>query len=319
RHDPDGVAASILDQARAAYRKREVTYPVEFTMQVISQGAQQDQKWAVEQIKQLMKTRYLVDVEEQDIVSKEGPAIYQMIMDEQQAWLAEGGKLRQEARERAAKHRADRAGLADWLKERYGVVLEDGEIDGVPEDQLEDFVYDKGHAAFVGELTRLERFVLLQILDKAWKDHLYAMDQVKDSVGLRGYAEKDPRIEYKREGAAQFQDMQRSTREQVTDLIFRARLTPNVRLQNAYGDQQQAEHPDAAPGSGPAPGVAAAAASAAAQGSADQRAANAVADRAGTAPDRAANLSRKQRRAAEARQRHQTHSGPKKQRRRKGR
>ncbi|MEM8739380.1 MAG: hypothetical protein AAGG38_13035, partial [Planctomycetota bacterium] len=62
-----------------------------------------------------------------------------------------------------------------------------------------------------------------------------------------------------------------------------------------------------------------AAAAAAAQGSAEQQAARAAADRAGVAPDRNANLSRKQRRAAEARERHQGSSGPKKQRKRKGR
>ena len=219
-----------------------------------------------------------------------------------------------------------------WLRERYGVEVTVDELAEV--EDLEAFVHEKGKYAFTAELHRLERFVLLQILDKTWKEHLYSMDQVKDSVGLRGYAEKDPRIEYKREGAAQYTSMQQSVRDQVTDLIFRARLTPNVRLNNAYGEQQQAQHAEGgAASAGGAPGgqgsgeggageaggaVATAAAAAATRGSADQEADRDAADRAGVRRDPSANLSRKQRRAAESRERRES-SGPRKTRKRKGR
>ena len=57
------------------------------------------------------------------------------------------------------------------------------------------------------ELTDLERYVLLQIYDQAWKDHLYAMDHLKESIMLRAYAEKDPKIEYKHEGHRMFNEM----------------------------------------------------------------------------------------------------------------
>ncbi|MEM6853277.1 MAG: hypothetical protein AAF593_02605 [Planctomycetota bacterium] len=321
-YDLTTAGPMILERARETYGKREVTYPCEFAMEVIMQGAQQDQNWAIQQLKGLMKSRYLVELTDEEIKAKNGQEIFQTIVAEQEAWLAKDGKLEKEAGELAAKFRHDREALAEKLTERYGTVLEDGELDAVPEDQLEDFVYDKGRAAFIAELTRLERFVVLQVLDKAWKDHLYAMDQVKESVGLRGYAEKDPKIEYKREGANQFEEMKRTSRDQVTDLIFRARLTPNVRLQSAYGENQQATHPGAdAAGApqAPSPGMAAAAAAAVRGGSADQQAAQQVADRAGSRPDPRSNMTRKQRRAAEARERHEQKSGPKKQRKRKSR
>ncbi|MEL7088322.1 MAG: hypothetical protein AAGL98_07750, partial [Planctomycetota bacterium] len=233
-----------------------------------------------------------------------------------------------EAREIAAKFRHDPGGLKDKLAERYGLAVEESELEGLADEALEDFIYAKGRSVFTGELQRLERFVLLQILDKTWKEHLYTMDQVKDAVGLRGYAEKDPKIEYKREGAAQFASMQRGVRDQVTDLIFRARLTPNVQLNNAYGDQQQAQQA-AAPqqtaagvasgGGSPSPEMAAAAAAAVRGGTAEQQDDLAAAECAGVRPDRNANLTRKQRRAAEARERHENKNGPKKQRKRKKR
>ncbi len=142
--------------------------------------------------------------------------------------------------------------------------------------------------------------MLLQILDQAWKDHLYAMDQLKDSVSLRGYAERDPRIEYKREGASQYVQMQQLVRDRVTELIFRAKLTPNVQPRSAYGDRQEASHADAetAVGGGEARGMGGAATAAASRGTAEQRADQDAAERAGGRGEQ--QLTRKQRRARAA-------------------
>ena len=126
---------------------------------------------------------------------------------------------------------------------------------GTDEPTLRDWCLQKTRTAMRVELTDLEQFVLLHVLDQCWKDHLYAITQARDSVSLRGYAEKDPRIEFKREGARLFQEMQGTVRDRVTDLVFRARHTPNVRAQSAYGEQQTAAHPQAqaAPVPQPAP------------------------------------------------------------------
>ena len=67
----------------------------------------------------------------------------------------------------------------------------------------------------------MERALVLQMLDTAWKDHLLAMDHLRSSVGLRGYAQVDPKVEYKREGMRIFEQMWSSVGERVTDLIFR--------------------------------------------------------------------------------------------------
>ena len=70
-------------------------------------------------------------------------------------------------------------------------------------------------------MRRMERALVLQLLDTAWKDHLLAMDHLRSSIGLRGYAQVDPKVEYKREGMKLFEGMWTSTGERVTDLIFR--------------------------------------------------------------------------------------------------
>jgi preprotein translocase subunit SecA len=89
-------------------------------------------------------------------------------------------------------------------------------------------------AFFRRELTELEQFVLISIFDQAWKDHLYAMDMLRSSIGLVGFAEKDPRVVFKKEGHNYFQAMMEGIRARVTDLIFRARLAGPTQARSAY-------------------------------------------------------------------------------------
>jgi preprotein translocase subunit SecA len=82
---------------------------------------------------------------------------------------------------------------------------------------LESAIEDK----YRPEIRRMERSLVLQLLDTAWKDHLLAMDHLRSSVGLRGYAQVDPKVEYKREGMRTYELMWSAVGERVTDLIFR--------------------------------------------------------------------------------------------------
>ncbi|MCP5002379.1 MAG: preprotein translocase subunit SecA, partial [Planctomycetes bacterium] len=73
-------------------------------------------------------------------------------------------------------------------------------------------------------LRKIEQILMLDKIDTKWKDHLYAMDHLKSGIGLRGYAQVDPKIEYKREALGMFEKMSTSIREEVTDLIFKIRV-----------------------------------------------------------------------------------------------
>ena len=82
-------------------------------------------------------------------------------------------------------------------------------------------------------MRRLEKMLMLNTIDAKWKDHLYAMDQLKGGVGLRSYGQRDPLIEYKREGFEMFQMMFDLITDEVAELIFRAR--PVMREQRPQG------------------------------------------------------------------------------------
>jgi preprotein translocase subunit SecA len=69
-------------------------------------------------------------------------------------------------------------------------------------------------------LRQLEKMVMLQVIDYHWKDHLLSMDHLRDGIGLRGYGQKDPLIEYKREGYDMFAAMMSRIKGDVLDRLF---------------------------------------------------------------------------------------------------
>ena len=85
------------------------------------------------------------------------------------------------------------------------------------------------------ELHAGERHVTLDTLDTSWKDHLYFMDQLKSGIGLVGYAQKDPKVEYRREGMRAFEHMWDRIAAQVTGTIFRI----SVEVQEPTADRWQ--------------------------------------------------------------------------------
>jgi preprotein translocase subunit SecA len=74
-------------------------------------------------------------------------------------------------------------------------------------------------------LRHLERWVMLQIIDAQWKDHLLSMDHLKEGIGLRGYGQRDPLTEYKREAFDLFQDMEARVKGAVVELLMRMQVT----------------------------------------------------------------------------------------------
>jgi len=73
-------------------------------------------------------------------------------------------------------------------------------------------------------LRRVERDIMLQIVDAQWKDHLYSLDHLKEGIGLRGYGQKDPLVEYKKESFALFTAMKDRVEEEMVRYLWR--LTP---------------------------------------------------------------------------------------------
>jgi len=79
----------------------------------------------------------------------------------------------------------------------------------------------------IGEdlIRQLERMIFLHTLDSRWKDHLYAMDSVKEGIGLRGYGQRDPLVEYKREAYDMFEGLIKEIKEEIAELVFKVQIS----------------------------------------------------------------------------------------------
>ncbi|MBT5847966.1 MAG: preprotein translocase subunit SecA [Micrococcales bacterium] len=82
----------------------------------------------------------------------------------------------------------------------------------------------------IGEalMRELERRVMLSVVDRKWRDHLYEMDYLKEGIGLRAMAQRDPLIEYQREGYAMFLEMMAGVREEAVQFLFNVEIKQNL-------------------------------------------------------------------------------------------
>jgi preprotein translocase subunit SecA len=95
------------------------------------------------------------------------------------------------------------------------------EIGDLTREQLEQRLTTAVEDRYRPEIRRMERSLLLQIVDTTWKDHLLVMDRLRSSVGLMGYAQVDPKVEYKREGMKLFEEMWRHIGDRATEYVFK--------------------------------------------------------------------------------------------------
>ena len=128
----------------------------------------------------------------------------------------------------------DVKGLTEVMQSQFGLDITQGKNDGgdslrdVGRDALQEDLrahvrdaYTKKEQELGPDLLRfLEKTFMLQVIDHHWKDHLLGMDHLRDGIGLRGYGQKDPLIEYKREGFDLFAGMMERIKSDTLDRLF---------------------------------------------------------------------------------------------------
>ena len=132
----------------------------------------------------------------------------------------------------------DYQGLSDLLKQKVGVNIPASELETLKSDVegLEYRIikeaaksYDEREQQLSPEYMRkVERYIMLEKIDDKWKNHLYAMDYLRSGIGLRSYAQIDPKMEYKREGYRMFDELLASVKNEVAELIFKVQPIKEV-------------------------------------------------------------------------------------------
>ncbi|OBS09063.1 preprotein translocase subunit SecA [Acidihalobacter prosperus] len=156
----------------------------------------------------------------------------------------------------------DVAGLTEALARDFGLSLplqqwldEDDHLDEQGLRRRIGKAADEAMAAKAAEfgeelLFRIEKDVMLQVLDSQWKEHLAAMDYLRQGIGLRGYAQKDPKQEYKREAFTMFESMLEAMKHEVVSVLMRIQMVSPEELDRAEAmqrasSQMQFSHPEA--------------------------------------------------------------------------
>jgi preprotein translocase subunit SecA len=133
--------------------------------------------------------------------------------------------------------------LSAWMQRSLPHEIPKNELPSLSREELERRLVELVESKYRPEMQRVERTVLLQILDEMWKEHLLTMDRLRDSIGLMGYAQVDPKVEFKREGMRAFEAMWTSIEDQVTDLIFHVQIAeddaPTHSAYNITGTHKQ--------------------------------------------------------------------------------
>ncbi len=138
----------------------------------------------------------------------------------------------------------DMNGFFEWLHTKFAVTLpidrnellkgSRAEIRGKMLGIINEF-YEKREKVFgVDAMRHIEKTILLDIIDSKWKDHLYAMDILKEGIGLRAYGQVDPLIEYKNEAYLMFEEMMNRIKEDALEFIFRVQVVREEKVKRVF-------------------------------------------------------------------------------------
>ena len=127
----------------------------------------------------------------------------------------------------------DLTGLQSDVLSSFGLKIDTDELQGMARQEVETHIYDlliaryKEKEDLIGpeNMRDAERIVMLNVIDNQWKDHLLSMDHLKEGIGLRGYGQKDPLIEYKKESFQMFQDMMDRIEDETIRYLFFLQVT----------------------------------------------------------------------------------------------
>jgi preprotein translocase subunit SecA len=226
-----------LERARNSYDERESEYPVLAGIYRFSSRNQSGPQLQRDELVEWARRRFNIDLSIDDFKTKQRDEIRQMLVEWSRKNNIKANEIAAEAQQRidalffesgsnitlgqVTGHNGKLDGFSQWLRDVCNTNLTSADLSKLDLQEARRKVAQLVEDRYRPEMRRMERAVLLQILDQAWKEHLLGMDHLRSSVGLRGYAQIDPKVEYKREGMRMFETMWSSVANYVTNLIFK--------------------------------------------------------------------------------------------------
>ncbi|MHC4557628.1 MAG: preprotein translocase subunit SecA [Planctomycetota bacterium] len=222
------INKQLSEKTAAKYKEREIEYPVEFAMNMVF-GPQGPNVYAFEALADWANKKYNADLSVERIQNTKPRALHKQLLELSQSF--NDGQMDRELSDKIAS--LNTAELVNWANERFGASLTEDDLPGDGPER-KDSLSELAKEFLRAELSDLEKYVLIQVYDSTWKDHLYSMDHLKSSIWMRSWAEKDPKTEFKREGSRMFEEMLESIEDRVTDIIFKVHLEAGARARSVW-------------------------------------------------------------------------------------
>ena len=214
--DEKQIATLIKDKVRSRYDEKETTFPISVGMHQFLEGdGKQNERFNREKLARWANTRFRADYNPEQFADLQTAQIYDSLVTTSKQFLGrrpEREKVDQrldailgspaEASMRVSETQVN--DLVTWIENELDLELDSSRLLKMTAGQLRTELLQGIEQLFRPEMRQTERSVLLEFLDTAWKDHLYFMGHLKQGIGFVGYAQKDPRTEYKREGRRAF-------------------------------------------------------------------------------------------------------------------
>ncbi len=132
--------------------------------------------------------------------------------------------------------------LIHWIKIKFDLDINLKELEGIDTKEIGNLLkkrlreyYDNKEAYSDKEqLRNVEKFIALSVIDSRWKEHLLVMDTLREGIYLRGHAQVDPLVEYQKESFFAFGEMIDSIKEQIVELIFKAKISPVKEIKTVF-------------------------------------------------------------------------------------
>ncbi|MDZ4849109.1 MAG: SEC-C metal-binding domain-containing protein [Pirellulaceae bacterium] len=251
--EPPALKKSLMQAAEDAYRERESQYPVlaaftRFRQQtgpnqfhidgaaIANHAAQRFEDPSAAELQGMEGAQafdHLVHLSKESL--KRADMLEQAGLEKLAAVY---GSTAPEIRASEAAHKEKLDELANWLRERLNWLGSVEDLASQDRPELAKTIHLAIEDRFYPEIRRMERTILLRILDDTWMGHLLAMDHLRSAVSFRGMAQMDPKVEYKREGMKLFEQMWFAIGERMTDIVFRMEALDDSLVTSSFVETQ---------------------------------------------------------------------------------
>jgi preprotein translocase subunit SecA len=232
--DADELKALLHGKVLDLYRQKEVEFPVKVGMARFMAERQQlpgtGQRYDRDGLFRWTRIRFPeagASVSEEDFRTQSRARLQELLLDVSRRAFPSAGQERIDEKLEEAFRGTERAEaedareLAEWARTELQVEVPEDALAGLTQDAARQVLWNAFDDRYRPEMRGMERSLVLSQLDSSWKNHLYTMDHLRSTVGLRGYAQEDPKTVYKREGMKEFETMWDGIQEKITETVFR--------------------------------------------------------------------------------------------------